>query len=135
MSTKVYFIFIFGISWLNYFMPLCLHGFSVAFQDVTNMFVDILNPSFKCPCTQIIIGMSFFDRFSKKKRAGIYITNWYIWLFASSYVNIFCWTYMITLVINALIFLILASNYSKWLRNIHFHNIIWNSVWNVQWFM
>ena len=85
MSTKVYFIFIFGISRLNFFMPLCLHGFSVAFQDVTNMIVDILNPSFKCPYTKIIIGMSFFDTscalvirpldFLKNKQAGIYITN------------------------------------------------------------
>ena len=44
MSTKVYFIFIFGISRLNFFMPLCLHEFSVAFQNVTNMIIDILTP-------------------------------------------------------------------------------------------
>ena len=75
MSAKFYFIFIFGISWLNYFMPLCLHGFSVAFQHVSNMIVDILSPSFKCPCTQIIIGMLFLDTSFSKKQTSRNIHN------------------------------------------------------------
>ena len=62
MSTKVYFIFIFGISWLNYFMPLCLHGFSVAFQDVTNTIVDILNPSLNALVRRSLLVCHFLIR-------------------------------------------------------------------------